>query len=174
MSRIFEHVWNEHGKCSFWTVYMMHVGVCPLHSTYLRLARILYMRYALCMCYIYHDSSRTVFLYRRVFKISVSNVSNVSIVVAVGLSSDTFTDTLACQVSKISLCIRYDGWIAYPDMWETNIEHVRFHCAKWSPSHRVWHRLDVVCVYMTILGLYMDHVWMNASSASSICFWMRR
>ena len=75
---------------------MMHVGVCPLHSTYLRLARILYMRYALCMCYIYHDSSRTVFLYRRVFDFTVSSVSDVSIVVAVGLSADTFVDTVTC------------------------------------------------------------------------------
>ena len=48
------------------------------------------------MCYIYHDSSRTVFLYRRVFDFTVSSVSDVSIVVAVGLSYDTFVDTVMC------------------------------------------------------------------------------
>ena len=105
---------------------MMHVGVCPLNNTYLRSAWILHMRYAPCMCDIYHDFAYVVFLYRRVFKISVSNVSDVSIVVAVGLSADTFTDTLACQVSKISLCIRYDGYAAYLGMVKTNMENVRF------------------------------------------------
>ena len=74
------------------------------------------MRYTLCMCYIYHDSSCAIFLYRRVFDFTVSNVSDVSIVVAVGLSADTFADTVTRQVSKIKQCIRYDGYAAYSDM----------------------------------------------------------
>ena len=152
MSLIFERVWNEHRKCSFWIVCMMHVEVCPLNNTYLRSAWILHMRYAPCMCDIYHDFAYVVFLYRRVFKISVSNVSSVSIVVAVGLSADTFTDTLACQVSKISLCIRYDGWTAYPDMWETNIEHVRF---RWSVNsvNRTYVR---ICLSIVVRGIVMS------------------
>ena len=55
-------------------------------------------------------------LYRRVFDFTVSSVSNVSIVVAVGLCADTLVDVLACQVSKINVCIRYDGCAAYSDM----------------------------------------------------------
>ena len=78
MNRIFEHVWNEHGKCSFWIVCPIHVTVCPLYSTHPRSTWILHMRYMLCMCDIYHDFSRAAFLYRRVFKITVSNVSTVS------------------------------------------------------------------------------------------------
>ncbi len=85
-----------------------------------------YVRYMSSACYIYHDFMNTIFLYRKVFEITVSNVSDVSIVVAVGLSADTFTDTLACQVSKISLCIRYDGYASYLGMVKTNMENVRF------------------------------------------------
>ena len=49
----------------------------------------------------YHDFANVILTYRRVFKITVSNVSTVSIVVVVGLSADTFVDTVTCQVSKI-------------------------------------------------------------------------
>ena len=65
-----------------------------------------HVRYA---CDIYHGFVGVVFLYREVFEITVSSVSNVSIVVAVGLSADTLVDTLSYLVSKISVCIRYDG-----------------------------------------------------------------
>ena len=78
MSRIFERVRNEHRKCSFWIVCMMHVEVCPLNNTYLRSAWILHMRYAPCMCDIYHDAMLVISLYRRVFDFTVSNVSSVS------------------------------------------------------------------------------------------------
>ena len=78
------------------------------------------------MCDIYHDSLHVVFLYRGVFKITVSSVSDVSIVVAVGLSADTFADTVTRQVSKIKQCIRYDGYAAYLGMVKTNMENVRF------------------------------------------------
>ena len=83
--------------------------VCLLYGVSLYPTWISHMRYTLCMCYIYHDSSCAIFLYRRVFDFIVSNVSTVSIVVAVGLSADTFVDTVTCPVSKISACIRYDG-----------------------------------------------------------------
>ena len=65
-----------------------------------------HVRYA---CDIYHGFVGVVFLYREVFEITVSNVSDVSIVVAVELSADTLVDTLSYLVSKISVCIRYDG-----------------------------------------------------------------
>ena len=52
-----------------------------------------YVRYA---CDIYHGFVGVVFLYREVFEITVSSVSDVSIVVAVGLSADTFVDTVTC------------------------------------------------------------------------------
>ena len=60
-------------------------------------------------CDIYHGFVGVVFLYREVFEITVSSVSDVSIVVAVELSADTLVDTLSYLVSKISVCIRYDG-----------------------------------------------------------------
>lgn len=65
-----------------------------------------HVRYA---CDIYHGFVGVVFLYREVFEITVSSVSDVSIVVAVELSADTLVDTLSYLVSKISICIRYDG-----------------------------------------------------------------
>ena len=65
-----------------------------------------HVRYA---CDIYHGFVGVVFLYREVFEITVSSVSDVSIVVAVELSADTLVDTLSYLVSKISVCIRYDG-----------------------------------------------------------------
>ena len=93
---------NEHEKCSFRTVcamhcgypYMMHVRVCALHSIHVCPTWILYMRYAPCMCDIYHDSMNVILMRREVFEITVSSVSNVSIVVAVGLSTDTLADTV--------------------------------------------------------------------------------
>ena len=65
-----------------------------------------HVRYA---CDIYHGFVGVVFLYREVFEITVSSVSDVSIVVALGLSVDTFVDMLSYLVSKIGPCIRYDG-----------------------------------------------------------------
>ena len=65
-----------------------------------------HVRYA---CDIYHGFVGVVFLYREVFEITVSSVSDVSIVVAVELSADTLADTVARHVSKIERCIRYDG-----------------------------------------------------------------
>lgn len=50
-----------------------------------------HVRYA---CDIYHGFVGVVFLYREVFDFTVSSVSDVSIVVAVGLSADTFVDTV--------------------------------------------------------------------------------
>ena len=48
------------------------------------------------MCDIYHDSMNVILMRREVFEITVSSVSNVSIVVAVGLSADTLVDTVTC------------------------------------------------------------------------------
>ena len=43
--------------------------------------------------------------------------------ISVELSDDTFIDTLSCQVSEISACIRYDGWCAISAWWWN--EHIR-------------------------------------------------
>ena len=61
------------------------------------------------MCDMYHDFANVILTCRKVFEITVSSVSDVSIVVAVELSADTLVDTLSYLVSKISVCIRYDG-----------------------------------------------------------------
>ena len=47
--------------------------------------------------------------------------------ILVGLWADTWVGTLACQVSKISVCIRYDGWAAYLSVWQMNMDRVRFY-----------------------------------------------
>ena len=50
---------------------------------------------AMCdVCNISHDFVTVISIRRRVFEITVSSVSNVSIVVAVGLSTDTLADTV--------------------------------------------------------------------------------
>ena len=46
------------------------------------------------VCNISHDFVTVISIRRRVFEITVSSVSNVSIVVAVGLSTDTLADTV--------------------------------------------------------------------------------
>ena len=47
--------------------------------------------------------------------------------ILVGFWADTFASSLPCQVSKISVCIRYDGCATYLSMWQTNMDYVRFH-----------------------------------------------
>ena len=108
---------NEHGKCSFCMGCTINHGyavhdVCMWVCSPLIVSMFIVVTYVRCMsfaCYIYHGFMNTFSLYRRVFKITVSNVSDVSIVMAVGLSADTLVDTLPCPVSKISVCIRYAG-----------------------------------------------------------------
>ena len=48
------------------------------------------------MCDMYHDFANVILTCRKVFEITMSSVSNVSIVVAVGLSADTLVDTVTC------------------------------------------------------------------------------
>ena len=48
------------------------------------------------MCDMYHDFANVILTCRKVFEITVSSVSDVSIVVVVGLSADTLVDTVTC------------------------------------------------------------------------------
>ena len=95
---------NEHGKCSFYMGCTINHGyavhdVCVWICSPLIVSMFIVAAYVRCMsfaCYIYHGFMNMFSLYRRVFKITVSSVSDVSIVVAVGLSADTLVDTVTC------------------------------------------------------------------------------
>ena len=100
---------NEHEKCSFCIGCTINHGyavhdACMLVCSLLIVSMPVMVAHVRCMpsaCYISHVFVYVISLYRRVFEISVSSVSNVSIVVAVGLSADTFIDTVTRHVSKI-------------------------------------------------------------------------
>ena len=78
--------------------------------------------------------------------------------ISVGFVRDTFTDTVMCPVSKISVCIRYDGWCAKLGMWEMNIRNVRF----------VWDALSITMVRcMTYACGFVPH-WSHLRSS-----WLR-
>lgn len=63
--------------------------------------------------------------------------------ILVGFICDTFVDTVTCPVSKIRLCIRYDGWITKLGMCEVNIRNVRF----------VWNAVPIkfMCIWSIVL-----------------------
>ena len=98
MNRKIRYVQSEHKKCSFCMecstnqVYA-HMEfsslcdrICIYHDSHMC---------AMCdVCNISHDFVTVISIRRRVFEITVSSVSNVSIVVAVGLSTDTLADTV--------------------------------------------------------------------------------
>ena len=98
MNRKIRYVQSEHKKCSFCMecstnqVYA-HMKfsslcdrICIYHDSHMC---------AMCdVCNISHDFVTVISIRRRVFEITVSSVSNVSIVVAVGLSTDTLADTV--------------------------------------------------------------------------------
>ena len=119
-----------------------------------------HVRYA---CDIYHGFVGVVFLYREVFEITVSSVSDVSIVVAVELSADTLVDTLSYLVSKISVCIRYDGWCAKLGMCETNICDVRFRRTEWIVA--------VACVWWIESRLFIFVMWLGVCMYSRPHSW---
>ena len=95
---------NEHEKCSFCMECTINHGcavrdVCMWSRSPLIVSMLIvfmHVQYVLSACYISHVFVYVISLYRRVFEISVSSVSTVSIVVAVGLSADTLIDTVTC------------------------------------------------------------------------------
>ena len=94
--------------------------------------------------------------------------------ILVGLCDDTLSDTLACQVSKIELCVCYDGWAAYLSMWQMNMDYVRF-CRVVTRTHVCICLLSVpiypygVLVECSDRIFYIAAVLLAVSSMSSTC-----
>ena len=94
--------------------------------------------------------------------------------ISVGFVADTFVSVLPCQVSKIGICIRYDGWSAYSGIWQTNMDYVRFYRAVIQTYVRAlayclllyihmvfW--LSVLIVFPTLMSV------LSVSSVLSVC-----
>ena len=111
---------NEHEKCSFcigssihhvYAIWNVHVVVCSLWDSY---PCPLWLSCDMCDIRVISTMMlRTWFLYIEEFSISpCPTCPTYQSYILVGLSADTFVDTIPCQVSKIGACIRYDGWCA--------------------------------------------------------------
>ncbi len=75
--------------------------------------------------------------------------------ISVGLTHDTLCDTVTCRVSKIRLCIRYDGWITKLGMCEVNIRNVRF----------VWNALPITMVWCMMYAYGFVLHWLYPCSS---------
>ena len=89
--------------------------------------------------------------------------------ILVGIRADTFTDTVPCQVSKISVCIRYDGWAAYFGMLGMNMMRVRF---RWSVDSVSRTYVRFVCLSIVVCAIIMFDYGQRAWFVRQDCFWL--
>ena len=111
---------NEHAWCSFsFTCRSVRYALCcwiDVSDRCNAYAIWLYPHRMCDMCDIRVISTMMLcswFLYKKEFSILPCPTCRAcQTYILVGLSADTFADTLMCQVSEIGVCIRYDGWCA--------------------------------------------------------------
>ena len=97
--------------------------------------------------------------------------------ISVGIRADIFTDTVMCPVSKISVCIRYDGWAAYFGMSKMNMMRVRF---RWFGNRTyvricvLVHMFDSAIWDVLLVALHFCHICTQLSICLLYLFLVRR